>query len=174
MANKKEILVSNEGKNINEQNGNLKTNETKQDKENTDLEMVIPFSLESIKNVFPTLRNLDGRFQRLFLGELDRKTRKFLKELNQEVEEWVKFAKEEIGNKICYDEYVGDPLCYYCKNLKQGEFGCYCKKYPHMGKKWKKSKKDTPASLTNPQSFTSFYWCIRVCSDFKYEEDKEG
>ena len=131
-------------------------------------ELVIPFSMENLKNAFPELKNLEGRFLHLNFTEWKNKTMKVLEELEEEIKEFIEFASEQLGDKLCYDEYYGDTLCDYCKNLVTSEYPCHCKIYPQMGQKWKGNNKDDPAYLYHPQSFFGWYWCIRICPDFVY------
>ena len=146
---------------------------TKNEKDKKECEgLFIPFTKESLKETFPELRNLDGRFLGLFLYELYTKSNNFLGELERDVEEFIIFAKSEIGDKKCSNNYVSDPLCSYCMYLKYGYDRHYCKKYPQMGETWKGDKDGTPASIKHPASCTSWYWCIRVCPDFKHDMKK--
>jgi len=107
--------------------------------------------VELLKQVFPELRNLEGRFFNLFLAEIATK-----------VEKWTKEARIELGKRKCYDTYI-EAICQSCRNYDEQLSSC--KVAPNLGQTWEKSSKGTPANLQHPNT-GQWYWCIRECPDY--------
>ena len=129
---------------------------------------------KGLKHAFPELENLDGS---LLVGKVIRwygKLRKFVNEIAMEVEDFVEFSKEQLGDKICYDQHVDDPLCLYCSNLVMDYREAYCKLYPHMGEMCGEGHEENfHANLIDVRSKAyPWNWCIRFCPDFKYEKNR--
>lgn len=124
--------------------------------------------LADIKKAFPELRNLEGRFLRLFVGELIEK-----------VKEWSSWANKELGERTCDDTFrttrTKPFLCDKCKYFTIGTNGSYdggyCKMAPKLGQTWKGDDENTPATLTHP-NVGHPYWHIISCPDYKYEKKK--
>ena len=123
--------------------------------------------LKALKQVFPELRNFEGRFFGLFLAELQKK-----------VEDWAIWARLELGKRKCYNVYRTDTCCAFCKNL---ELNDTCKKHPELGQTWnslsdqefavKFANKPAPGVLKHPNT-GEWYWCIKECPDYEADPEK--
>ena len=111
-------------------------------------------SMEKLKEMFPELRNLEGRFLALFLNGI-------VEKIATEIEDWAIWARLELGKIKCFDKYTREVICVKCMNLE----GDYCKGYPNLGQTWD-GKGNENATLVHPNT-GEWYWCIRECPNFK-------
>jgi len=116
--------------------------------------------LKALKQIFPELRNFEGRFFGLFVEELQKKT-----------EDWAIWARLELGKKKCSNIYDEHPECELCKHYKNDGFNGWCEKYPQLGQDWEKGVTDPrdqgPSFLRHPNT-SEWYWCIKECPDFAW------
>jgi len=124
---------------------------------------------KDIKIAFPVLKNLEGRFFIFFLNELYSDYLRFIKISSRKAKKFAAFARENLGDKKCYNQYKRETLCNKCKYFT----GEYCVQYPDMGQTWKGQGENEPASLRHPQVLGyAWYWCIRECKDFRHVDSK--
>jgi len=109
--------------------------------------------IKTLKQTFPELRNLEGRFFRLFL-----------KDLQEKIEDWAIWARLELQGKKCYNTYR-DAICKNCAHFSAGG----CAKYPKLGQIWEGAER---ADLRHPNT-DEWYWCIKECPDFIEKENGE-
>jgi hypothetical protein len=106
--------------------------------------------LKALKEVFPGLRNFEGRFFDMFLAELETR-----------VEDWAIWARLELGKKKCSNIYTTDVLCASCAYYQD-----HCVKYPELGQTWEGIEN---ATLQHPNT-EEWYWCIKECPDYARKE----
>lgn len=105
--------------------------------------------LKALKEIFPELRNLEGRFFSLFFEDL-----------NKKVEDWAIWARLELGKKKCSNIY-SEAICENCKHGLQP----WCDKYPQLGQDYEDPTVQGPSFLKHPNT-GEWYWCIKECPDF--------
>jgi len=117
--------------------------------------------LKALKQIFPELRNFEGRFFGLFLEKL-----------KKDVEDWAIWARLQLQTKKCYNIYTENVLCLKCKHFGSSfsAYGETCEKHPELGQTWGNCPEDTPGDLKHPNT-GEWYWCIKECPDFAEKEE---
>jgi len=103
--------------------------------------------IKLLKQAFPQLRNLQGRFFALFLQQLER-----------EVEDWVRWARKELNGRKCFDGPINWSVCELCRHYEGGS----CRKAPSLGQDFGFGS----AVLKHPNT-DEWYWCFCECPDFE-------
>jgi len=106
--------------------------------------------LKALKQIFPELRNFEGRFFGLFL-----------RKLSTEVEDWAIWARLELGKRKCANIYTTDVICERCKGFSVDT----CGKNPSLGQDFNDLHCHGPSVLKHPNT-GEWYWCIKECPDF--------
>ena len=102
--------------------------------------------LKALKQIFPELRNFEGKCFEYFLEEL-----------SQKVEDWAIQSRLELGRRKCFNIYR-EAICRDCKNMK----GSYCTMYSDPDKQ-------EPTCMQHPNT-GEWYWCIKKCPDYSQKE----
>ena len=104
--------------------------------------------LKALKQIFPELRNFEGRCFGFFLEEL-----------SQKVEDWAIQSRLELGRRKCFNIYR-EAICRDCKNM----IADVCSTYSGLS-----LNKQIPKYLQHPNT-EEWYWCIKKCPDYSQKE----
>jgi hypothetical protein len=107
--------------------------------------------LKALKEIFPELRNFEGRFFGLFLEKLAK-----------EVEDWAIWARLELGKRKCTNIYTTEVACLFCKHFPSG---IKCAKNPSLGQSFDELTPTEGIVLRHPNT-GEWYWCIKECPDY--------